>query len=430
MPTGHEKGEDAMTNRRLLNVLGLMVVLLAIVPALTASSAGRWSQATNLSDWQAALEPHGMRIGDDGTQVVYWIAYDPVGPKSAFHTRVRPPGGIWGQVDDITGWVRGMWSFKYWKEVVAPDGTVWAVWAIADFSRLPGSQFKMKAAQRLPDGTWQSEDWTGWLAQVRFVDLSVGPDGDLVAVWVACDTILTAPSDGPCTVNARRRAAGATAWDTTQKLNSLMGTGGVNRAYALVGAGGLTVVVWDEVNPVATAQWGVMANAFDPAAVAWGTQKNVSTFVEPRDASSWLARPVMDPGGTVVAAWTARTGWGSTQDAQYSSTRSGSPPSTWSLTPARISAPKNADSFGQPRLAVGQNGTVVAAWWWKNASNENAIFVNARDAGSTWGGEAQVSASVMSDATLYDLDVWPDGTAMVLWAEQDITPPTGTVEAL
>jgi hypothetical protein len=172
-----------------------------------------------------------------------------------------------------------------------------------------------------------------------------------------------------------------------------------------------------------------MANAFDPAAVAWGTQKNVSTFVEPRDVSSWLARPVMDPGGTVVAAWTAMTAPASLQDAQYSSTRAVSTSPPWSpATP--ISAPNSANSFGEPRLVVGQNGTVVAAWEWENASNQYAIFVNARDAGYTWGSEAQVSASVMSSATLYDLDVWPDGTAMVLWEERDTTPPTGPVEAL
>ncbi len=96
-----------MTNRRLLNVLGLMVVLLAIVPALTASSAGRWSQATNMSDWQDALEPHWMRIVDDGTQVVYWIAFEFPSGKGAIHARVRPPGGSWGQVEDITGWMTG-----------------------------------------------------------------------------------------------------------------------------------------------------------------------------------------------------------------------------------------------------------------------------------------------------------------------------------
>ena len=418
-----------MTNRRLLNVLGLMVVLLAITPALTTSSAGRWTQATNMSDWQAALEPHWMRISDDGTQVVYWIAFDLVGPKGAIHARVRPPGGSWGQVEDITGWMTGTWNLNFWKVVVGPDGTAWAVWAIYDPGQPAVSRFKMKAAQRLPDGTWQSEDWTGWLAQVRFVDLSVGPDGDLVAAWVACNTTSPTLSDGPCYVNARRRPAGATAWGSTQQLNGPPGPDGVDEAYALVGPGGLAVVVWDQVNPFPTSQWRVMANAFNPLTGFWDiSQTPVSGFVEPRNVGNWLAQPVMDPGGTVVAAWTAKTPPALLQDAQYSSTRAAST-GTWSL-PAQIAAPNNANSFGEPRLAVGQNGAVVAAWEWENASSQYAIFANARDPGGTWSGELQVSTSLVSSVSLRDLDVWPDGTAMVLWEEKDTTRPADVDEAL
>jgi len=370
-----------------------------------------------------------MRIGDDGTQVVYWIDYDLVGPKSAFRARVRPPGGSSGQVEDITGWVTGI-NPRYWTVAVAPDGTAWAVWAIGDPGQPAGSQFKMKAAQRLPDGTWQSEDWTSWLAQVRFVDLSVGPHGDLVAAWVACNTTSTTPSVGPCTVNARRRPAGATVWGPTQQLNSLLGPDGVDEAYALVGPGGLVVVVWDQVKPGVPAEWGVMANAYDPATGVWdGVMTQVSVFVEPRNVGNWLAQPVMDPGGTVVAAWTAKTAPASSKDAQYSSTRAASA-GTWS-SPAQISAPNIANSFEEPRLAVGQNGTVVAAWEWENtAGTQAAIFANARDAGSTWGSEAQVSTSLVSSVSLHDLGVWPDGTAMVLWEEKDNTRPADVDEAL
>ena len=414
-----------MANRRLLNVLGLMVVLLAIMPALTTSSAGWWTQPTNLSDWQLYMFPPWLRIGQDGTQVACWRTTHPTNPGlAALLTRVRPPGGRWSAIEDVTGWTE--WSNpENWELAVAPEGTVWMVWTLTD--PVPSTQMKVKAARRLPDGTWQSEDLSSWVDGVQSLDLSISPNGDLTAVWVACDSGV-----GPCAVNARRRPVGATAWESTQQLNGLFGQDEVQSVYALAGPDGLTVVVWDEEDPGNTSQWGVMANTYTSSTGTWDVQQTqVSGFVQPRTVGYplyWLAQPVMDPAGTVTTAWTARYGPDPNKDAQYSAIRAASSGS-WSA-PAQISAANNAYSFDLPRLAVGQNGAVAAAWGWRNPGIQWAIYANARDPGGTWVGETAVSTQFVNSVSVEDVAVWPDGTAAVMWEEEDTARPANADEGV
>jgi hypothetical protein len=62
------------------------------------------------------------------------------------------------------------------------------------------------------------------------------------------------------------------------------------------------VVLWEETNTLDTSKWGVMARAFNPGSGNWS-----ANYVDP--ISGWfeemgLGEPVMEPDGTVIAAWT------------------------------------------------------------------------------------------------------------------------------
>jgi hypothetical protein len=203
---------------------------------------------------------------------------------------------------------------------------------------------------------------------------------------------------------------------------------GIAWPHVLVGPSGLTVVIWAEANPLDSSQWGVMSRAYVPSASAWeGSVADVSNgWIEPRDATTeWLAYPVMDGDGTLITAWYAKTSPSSSQDAQYSATRQGASGS-WNF-PAKISTDRDADAFYTSMLAV-RGGTTIAAWECVSGT-QYAISANARDPGSVWGSEAQVSAW-RDNIELRDLRMWADGTAVALWEVEDTSRPATEDEGL
>ena len=194
----------------------------------------------------------------------------------------------------------------------------------------------------------------------------------------------------------------------------------------MVGPAGLTVVIWAEANPADAAhdQWRVAARAF-VRGIGWDAAvTNVSNgWVKP-EWYGWLPPPVMDGGGTSVVVWKAEDS--PTFRTQYSATRApGSGP--WSLaTP--ISTGYAGGVLGNPRLVVGQNGTVMAAWEWKTVGAEY-VYANVRDAGGTWGQQKSVSGYV-DEIYMDDLHIWPDGTAAILWHVQNQSSPPGETDSL
>jgi hypothetical protein len=247
----------------------------------------------------------------------------------------------------------------------------------------------------------------------------------MAAVWVASAYDLTSPEKGPCAVNARYRFPGAPQWEPIRRLDGSTGMG-ILPAYVRVGPGGLAVVVWTEANPADSSLRKVRSVAFDPGAGGWEptvTDVTPNWFVPtPYD---WLAPPVMGEGGTFVVAWSAKMDPMSNQVAQYSATRSAI--GVWS-GPVQISTP-TTDRLGDARLAL-RGGTTVAAWESINAANQETIYANARDAGQTWGSQAWLASGYLNSATLRDVSLWPDGTAMVLWDEDDSNLPSGADSAM
>jgi hypothetical protein len=420
-----------MKIRRLWNVV-MAVALLALSPAALAAGGGGWSPPANLSGWQPPMEMHRLALGADGTQAVFWVVYGLPFTYGELWARVRPPGGEWSPAANVSGPVGPLmlWMGQYWNVGVAPDGTVQALWTVRDTSQPPDSDVRVMAATRPPGGTWTApEPFSGWVTMVRSAGLHVGPDGDMAAVWVACATDSSTLADGPCDVQVRRRPPGAPAWTPAAVID--FSPAGIGRAHARVGPGGLIVAVWVEAAAMMPSSWAVMARAYLPATGMWElSPAELSGWIEPREPNAdWLAWPVMGPDGTVVVAWIAKTGAGSAQDAQYSNTRVAAT-GTWSAPPAKISADRDAGELGPPRLAIGQNGTVAAAWERRNAAGQQAVYANARDPGGAWGAEAQVSATWLSDVFLSGLEVWPGGTAVVLWQAEDAGRPATADEGL
>jgi hypothetical protein len=396
--------------------------------ALTTGVPG-WSPAVNVSDWFLGEDGYWLKMGADGTQAVFWEAYDSSALQGALWTRVRSPDGAWSAEENLSGWMEtgalwAMWPYG-WSAEVAPDGTVWAVRVISDSVE---GKMQVMVDRRPPGGSWHSEPLSGWEIMIRSAELHIGPDGGMAAAWVACDTTSGTASDGNCAVDVKRRPADAADWDSVPTRVDNSGAG-VERAQIRVGPGGLVVVIWTEANPAQPSQWAVMAQAY--ASGGWlTTPRNISGgWIEPRCVSCrWLAEPVMAGDGTVVAAWYAKTGAGSAYDAQYSNTRLVT--GDWNATPTKISADREAYFLDVPLLAM-DAGTTVAVWQCKGGTgSQHAIFANVRDPGSTWGSEAQVSAW-RDVAQLVDLGVWAtDGTAMVVWEEVDLSRPPTEMQGL
>jgi len=405
-----------MNRKAVLGAMVLGLLAAAVAPGLGAGGGG-WSTPANISGWFTAGEPIWLRAGADGTQAAFWMAGDPstVPVQAALWVRVRSAGQQWDTAENLSGWVSPAALFfpPHWNAAVAPDGTVWVIRTVMD---APG--MRVVADKHPAGGSWQTESLSNWATAVRSVELHIGPDGDLAAVWVECDTMSGDLAQGNCAVNVRRRGAVAAGWEPAEKVDS--SSAGVGQAYGLVGPGGLTVVIWTEANAMMAKQWAAIARAYSPATSGWDTSPaNVSGWIEPR-LSRWLVQPVMGADGTFVAAWNAKMAPGAAYDAHFSSTRQAAS-GNWNAAPSQISADHDANTLGSPMLAVGQGGTVIAAWWCEPGSGgQYAIYANARDPGGTWWTEAQVSSSLLDSVTLYDLGVWAtDDTAVVLWGTQD-----------
>jgi hypothetical protein len=400
-----------MRSRGLLGVMAVLALLVASTVTMVASDEG-WTPVVNLSDWQPYFSEGAFRLdlGDDGTQLASWIAGDASG-NWALWARVRPPGGLWGPVENLSGFQpylrKGLAT--YWDAGVTPNGTAWALWAAVDSAQSGDNVFVM-SAHRPPRGSWQPEELTaGFETAVRSADLAIGPDGDLAAAWVACASS-SDPAEGPCHVRLCRRPVGASGWGSLEQPDETVGEG-ISEARVLVGPGGLTVVLWPQASPSSPAQWALMAQAYPPA----------PTEVHPTNISGWkklvdLAQPVIDPGGTVTAAWRTLSADG-TNDANYANTRPAG--GSWNANPAQISTPLTGFRLYKPVLAVGQDGTVIAAWIWRVQATESYLLANARDAGQAWGGEVQLHGGSNLTFGSVSLGVWPEGSAMALFSLTD-----------
>jgi hypothetical protein len=408
--------------RGVVGTVGLLL-LLASTPAL--SVAGGWSPPFNLSQWHDDVPFFRLALGADGTQAAFWQV-EQASLQWWLGARVRSPGEEWGSEKDLSG-MREPFPISFflsWDAGVAPNGTAWAVWAAID-SGQAGDNVQVWASRLPPGGSWHTEELTsGYETAVRWVDLHIGPDGDLAAAWVACTTYGLVPADGPCHVRVRRRPSGAPNWEPVEQPDESLGMG-ILRASVLVGPGGLTVALWQEAHTAAPDSWGILARTFEPASGTWDPG--------PTNLSGWkpsinLAWPVVDPDGNVSAAWRCAAADPS-KKAVYASTRPAS--GTWSAPPIQISSARSTGLY-PPSLAVGPNGALAAIWAYEPTATEHYVFASARDPGSAWAPETQLFGGAGWKVYYWNLRtaVWPDGTAMALYGIQDTHRPATEDERL
>jgi hypothetical protein len=411
--------------RGVVSTAGLLLLLAITTPVLSVT--GEWSPPFNLSEWQNGVYRYRLALGGDGTQAAFWQILELPSLQWSLEARVRPPGEPWGPPLSLTG-TKQSFSADYptiWNAGVAPDGTAWAVWAAIDTGQV-GDNVQVWASNLPPGGSWQSEALTsGYETSVRWVDLQVGPDGDLAAAWVACASS-TNPADGPCHVRVRRRPAGAPNWEPIEQPDQAVGVG-MYQTHIAVGPGGLTVVLWEQADTSTPKQWAIMARAFEPASGTWDPgPTNVSGW----KAGGGMAGPVMDPAGTVTVAWYAAASGDPAKWAIYANTRPAAS-GAWSGSPPQLSSANAGIPFDYS-LAVGQNGTVAAIWGYEVTTTQHNVFASARDPASTWSAETQLlgTPGLRTDYFYLRLAVWPDGSVLALYPIQDTHRPTSDDERL
>lgn len=142
-------------------LLSSLVLTLAPIPLHGSPSAhpdpasASWSVPENLSNWVLSATDQVLRFGPEGTQAVFWWEYTG-GPayQRRLWARVRTAAGAWTAAQDITGWQTSLSDITVPPIVpiptmgIAPDGTVWIVWATKDEGR-PTPNQRVMAARKL-----------------------------------------------------------------------------------------------------------------------------------------------------------------------------------------------------------------------------------------------------------------------------------------
>jgi hypothetical protein len=403
----------------------LLAALLSLTSTLVQSAASSdWSEPVNLSDWQADLfTSFSLKLSEDGTLAAYWVRIN-TSTEWSLWARVRTPDGTWSPAENLSGWIKpvdlsgGMFMMP-WTAAITPQGTAWAAW-VEDTSTPGADSMWLRAAYKAPGEPWQRDDASaGYDTFILSLGFVFGPQGHGLLVWSDCTQN---PADGGiCLVRARRRAPTAPAWGVLEGLDDPSTGYPIYYVQALAGPQGDFVVLWDE-NDTNTLEAVYWSRAFDGQAGAWEPAPvNLSGARE----SFYQTPAVIDPAGTVTAGFIALSSPGLRSN--YAVTRSAAS-GAWSV-PVAISGEVYA--LSGPRLAVGQDGTVMAAWAQGNAAlTDWAIFANARDAGAVWGGSAaQVTPRRNSISDPY-LGIWPDGSTLLVWSEQDASRPTSADEAV
>jgi hypothetical protein len=174
-----------------------------------------------------------------------------------------------------------------------------------------------------------------------------------------------------------------------------------------------------------------MAITFDPITKTWEPPpKDISAGEVRSNVWPFVSEPVMGADGTVITAWYQQDPVDFNKADLYSTTRQAST-GTWN-PPVPLSNVHSASLLLPPKLAVGQNGTAVAAWEQKKSISifEYAYYANVRDPGGTWS-STPVQVSGWSDGIdLAPPQVWPDGSSMLVWEVMDLSRDSNENESL
>jgi hypothetical protein len=252
-----------------------------IIQAASRPAGGSWGAAQDLSaTGQNAFDP---RIAVDrlGNAIAAWARSD--GTNSIVQAAVRPAGGSWGAVKDLSA--SGQNAFD---AHVAVDGlgNATVVWR-----RFDGANYIVQAATLPAGGSWgEVKDLSAAGQSVNKQHVATDAAGDVTAVWERFDGSNTI-------VQAATLPAGGS-WGSPQDLSA---TGqNANDSFLAIDAQGDVIVTWNRSNGTNT----IVQAASRPAGGSWGGPQDLSvTGQNARDA-----RVAVDGQGNAAAVWTRSDG--------------------------------------------------------------------------------------------------------------------------
>jgi hypothetical protein len=311
------------------------------VQASSRGENGTWSAPVTLSkagedawDPQVAMGPHGMAV-------VAWRRADGTGHQVQATTRVAY--GPWSSPVMLSTVGGDAWDPRV---AVGSDSTATVVW-----SRSDGSNERVQATTRAPNGSWSSPvtlseaGADGWNPQV-----AVGSDGAATAVWRAWD----GASDR---IQASSRPAKGV-WSAPATLSTV--SGDVYDPQLAVDPEGMVTAVWSWWN----VDHGQVQTASRPPGGTWSRPKTLSSCCD--DAQS--PRVAAGPDGRATALWRA-TQYG-LNGHMVAATRT--PDGSWSA-PIVVSE-VSLRAYGA-QVAAGSDGTVAAVWERRDGADDRAQAV-------------------------------------------------------
>ncbi|MDX6556881.1 MAG: hypothetical protein QOD86_3076 [Miltoncostaeaceae bacterium] len=287
---------------------------------------------------------------------------------------------------------------------VDASGRAVAAWG----QELEGYVFRLKVAERGATGWAPARILTPPGESISGLDLAGNAAGDVVAAWQRD------PSKGAPIRAIARTAAGV--WGDPVDL-APAGTI-AKRPRVGVGDDGTAVVAWDGPD-------GAVAAAVRRPGEAWGPMRIVSG---PGTIASGLAAPAVAADGSALLAWTAT-------NAVVTVAELPAGPAGVFGDPHPLTAPE--DVRGGPAVALGPDGTAVAAWRRGVGDGTGEIVVAARGAGGDWDAPAALAAAspdpppaAYADRATPAIVIDATGRAVALWvgaasALQAVVRPPG-----
>lgn len=144
------------------------------IQAAVRPAGGSWAGPNDLSNATQNAAEADVAIDEAGEAVAVWTRSN--GVNDIVQAAVRPVGGVWGVPDDLS--VSGQHGTS---PVVAANV---AVGALAMWDRSDGSNLRVQAAVRPPDGEWSNPDTLSTAGEnAGFAEVALDAAGNAIAVF-------------------------------------------------------------------------------------------------------------------------------------------------------------------------------------------------------------------------------------------------------
>lgn len=338
---------------------------------------GPFGPIEDLSQSGSDADSPVLDIGPGGTITALWISNE--GMNSTYQSRTRPSGGTWGPIENLTPVLPGAGTPAL---AIGPDGTTTASWNYSN-----GTDSIVRARTRPPGGGFGPEVLLSEPGEnAGFSQVATAPDGTTTVVW-------TRNNGGSDRIQARTRPAGGP-FGPVEDLG--LGTT-TARPQIDLGADGTLGVVWlaqDVIYQVVRAVIRPPGGSFGPAA-----------DLSASGASAGNPQLAVGPDGTTTAIWTRSDGAD-----DIVQTRPVSPTGQLGMT-TDLSLPR--DNAFNPEIAIGPDTTAIAVWA-RSVGTDILIQSSSRAPGGAFGGVRNLSVTGQN-FQIPLITVGPDGMATAVW---------------